>query len=138
MEKTYSVSKKELSPNWVTFDASGQVLGRLATQVASVLMGKAKSNFTTHINVGDKVIVINAEKIKVTGNKSEAKKYYRHSGYPGGFREETLGSLLERKPEDIIKNAVWGMLPTNKLRAVRFANLYVYKGDKHKHAGQVK
>jgi large subunit ribosomal protein L13 len=137
MKKTYSVSEKEVKQDWHVIDAKDVVLGRLATNVAVLLTGKNKTNYTTHINMGDKVIVINAEKVAVTGKKAQTKMYYRHSGYPGGFREENFESLIERKPEDVVRFAVSGMLPNNKLRAVRMANLYIYKGEEHPHKGQV-
>ncbi len=137
MNKTYSVSQKEVKQDWHLVDAKDIVLGKLATNVATKLIGKDKTNYTAHINVGDKVVVINAEKVALTGKKAQTKMYYRHSGYPGGFREENFESLIERKPEDVIKFAVSGMLPNNKLRAVRMANLYIYKGEEHPHRGQL-
>lgn len=137
MYRTYSVSKKNTKHEWHFLDATDAVLGRFATKIAKLLLGKDKENYSSHINVGDKVVVVNAEKIKVTGNKMNDKMYYHHSGYPGGFKEETLSKLIERKPDEIIRKAVWGMIPTNKLRKVRMANLYIYKGSEHKHNAQV-
>lgn len=137
MLRTHSVKKSEVKPEWHLIDAKDEVLGRLSTKVAKLLTGKDKPNFSMHINIGDKIVIINAEKIKVTGNKLADKMYYRHSGFPGGFREETLGDLLGRAPEEVIRNAVWGMLPNNKLRKHRMTNLYIYKGSEHKHSAQL-
>ncbi|OGC50445.1 50S ribosomal protein L13 [candidate division WWE3 bacterium RIFCSPHIGHO2_01_FULL_40_23] len=137
MKKTYAVRRKDIKEDWHLIDASDQVLGRVATRAATLLLGKDKPNFSANINVGGKVVVVNAEKVAVTGKKLISKKYYRHSGYPGGFKEETLQSLLERKPEEVIKKAVWGMLPVNKLRRKRILNLYVYKGLEHPHKAQL-
>ncbi len=137
MNKTHSVKKKDINPNWHLIDANGEVLGRLATKVSTLLIGKHKTNFSSHINVGDKVIIVNGEKIKVTGKKLSQKMYYRHSGYPKGLKEENLSGLLERKPTEVIRKAVWGMLPVNKLRNHRMLNLYVYKGNEHPHKGQI-
>ena len=136
--KTYSIKKSEVKEAWHVIDAKGEVLGRLATRVSRLLLGKDKPTFSSHINVGDKVVVINAGRIEVTGRKLVNKMYYRHSGYPGGLKEESLGSMMDKSPEDVLKIAVKGMLPVNKLRAVRLKNLYVYKGEEHPHKGQVK
>ncbi len=121
---------------WYIVDASGQTLGRLASSIAIILRGKHRAEFTPNLDLGDYVIVINAEKIRVTGNKLADKKYYRHSGYPGGIREETLSSLLNRRPERVVELAVKGMLPDTKLGDAMFRKLKVYAGSKHPHAAQ--
>lgn len=121
---------------WHIVDADGQVLGRLATRVATLLRGKHKPVFSTHLDAGDGVIVINAEKIRVTGRKAEQAKVYRHSGYPGGFRIDSLGTVLKEKPERVITNAVRGMLPQTRLGERMIRRLRVYKGTEHTHAAQ--
>jgi large subunit ribosomal protein L13 len=120
----------------VVIDANGAILGRLASNVASRLRGKNNPLFTPHVDTGESVIVINAEKISLTGRKLEQKKYYRHSGYTGGLKEITAKKLLEKKPEDIIRFAVKGMLPKNKLGTQLYKKLKVYTGDKHPHEAQ--
>lgn len=124
--------------NWFVVDANGAVLGRLATRVARILIGKDKPKFTPHLDCGDHVVVINAEKIRLTGNKIEEKMYYRHSGYPGGLKETHVRALLERRPEEVVREAVLGMLPKNRLRAHRAKKLRVYAGSEAlaRHAGQ--
>jgi len=124
--------------SWFVVDAGGQVLGRLATRVARILIGKDKANFSPHLDCGDHVIVINAEQIKLTGNKIDQKVYRRHSGYPGGLKTVPVRSLMERRPEEVVREAVLGMLPKNKLRARRARKLRVYAGSEalHRHAGQ--
>jgi large subunit ribosomal protein L13 len=117
-------------------DASGQTLGRLSTQIATVLRGKHKPDYTPHIDVGDFVIVVNAEKISVTGRKLEEKRYYRHSGYPGGLRSRTLAEMLERRPEEVIRLAVRGMLPRTRLGRAQLRKLKVYAGPEHPHEAQ--
>ena len=117
-------------------DADGKTLGRLATQIAEILRGKHKPTFTPHVDVGDFVIVVNAEKIAVTGKKLTDKLYYRHSGYPGGIRSRTLGEMLERRPEEVIRKAVKGMLPRNRLARQQLTKLKVYAGADHPHAAQ--
>ena len=117
-------------------DASAVVLGKLATKVAVYLRGKHKPLFTPHVDCGDYIVVVNAEKIKVSGRKLEQKKYYSHSGYPGGIKEETLKDLLERKPEEVIKKAVWGMIPKGKLGRALYKKLKVYRGPSHPHEAQ--
>lgn len=134
--KTYNVKKEEVEKNWRLIDATDQTLGRLATQIARILTGKNKPIYCTHIDVGDRVIVVNAEKIKVTGNKLQDKMYYRHSGYPGSLREISCGDLLEKHPERLIEYAVNGMLPKNKLRKARMKKLRIYKGASHPHEAQ--
>ena len=134
--KTYVATPADRERSWVLVDASGKTLGRLATQLADVLRGKRKPQYTPHIDVGDFVVVVNAEKIVVTGNKREQKRYYRHSGYPGGLRSRTLGDQLERRPEEVIRRAVRGMLPRNRLSRKQLTKLKVYAGPDHPHAAQ--
>ena len=134
--KTYSAKLSELDPQWYIVDAEGLVLGRLATQVAQILRGKHKPTFTPHLNCGDFVIVVNAAKIAVTGNRLDDKLYYRHSQYPGGMKTETLRHLLARKPEAAIERAVKGMLPHNRLGADILSRLKVYPGPAHPHQAQ--
>jgi large subunit ribosomal protein L13 len=123
---------------WFVVDANGAVLGRLATAVARKLIGKDKAEYTPFLDCGDHVVVINAERVKLTGNKIDQKVYRRHSGYPGGLKEESVKSLLQRRPEEVIREAVLGMLPKNKLRARRARKLRVYAGSEalNRHAGQ--
>lgn len=124
--------------NWFVVDANGQVLGRLATRIARLLIGKDKPTFTPHLDCGDHVIVVNAEKIRLTGNKIDQKVYRHHSGYPGGLKEISVRSLLQRRPDEVVREAVLGMLPKNKLRARRAKKLRVYVGSEAlaRHAGQ--
>ncbi|HWG58990.1 MAG TPA: 50S ribosomal protein L13 [Candidatus Acidoferrales bacterium] len=124
--------------DWFVVDANGQVLGRLATRVARILIGKDKPSFTPYLDCGDHVVVINAERIRLTGNKIDQKVYRHHSGYPGGLKEESVKSLLQRRPEEVIREAVLGMLPKNKLRARRAKKLRVYAGSEAlaRHSGQ--
>ncbi len=135
--KTYSLSAKDIEKDWVVVDAAGQILGRLATRVAGLLMGKHKVSYSPHLDMGDYVIVINATKIKVTGNKLEDKIYYRHTGYMGGLKEENLGTLLERRPERVVELAVRGMLPRNKLAKHLLRHLKVHAGPDHPHEAQI-
>jgi large subunit ribosomal protein L13 len=134
--KTYVATPTDRERSWVLVDASGQTLGRLATQIADVLRGKRKPQYTPHIDTGDFVVVINAEKIRVTGNKLADKRYYRHSGYPGGIKSRTLAEQLERRPEEVIRTAVKGMLPRNRLARRQITKLKVYAGPEHPHAAQ--
>jgi large subunit ribosomal protein L13 len=134
--KTYVATPAERERNWFVVDATGKTLGRLATQLADTLRGKRKPEYTPHCDVGDFVIVVNAEKISVTGNKREQKRYYRHSGYPGGLRTRTLAEMLERKPEDVIRLAVKGMLPRNRLARQQMRKLKIYAGPDHPHTAQ--
>src|SRR3989440_12064793 len=134
--KTYVATPADRERNWLLVDAEGQTLGRLATQIAATLRGKRKPEYTPHCDVGDFVIVVNAEKVSVTGNKRQAKRYYRHSGYPGGLRSRTLGEMLERRPEEVIRTAVKGMLPRNRLGRKQLTKLKVYAGPDHPHAAQ--
>ncbi len=134
--KTISANKNTVSKEWVVVDANGEVLGRLASRIARIIRGKHKTNFTPHVDCGDNVVVINAEKIRLTGNKLTEKVYVRHTGYPGGQRFQTPRELLEKYPERIIEKAVKGMLPKNRLGRKLFTNLYVYAGGEHPHAAQ--
>jgi large subunit ribosomal protein L13 len=134
--KTYVATPATRERNWLVVDASGQTLGRLATQIADVLRGKRKPEYTPHCDVGDFVIVVNAEKVAVTGKKLEEKRYYRHSGYPGALRSRTLAQMLERRPEEVVRRAVKGMLPRTRLGRAQLRKLKVYAGPDHPHAAQ--
>jgi large subunit ribosomal protein L13 len=134
--KTYQATPQDRERDWYVVDAEGKTLGRLATQIADVLRGKRKPTYTPHIDVGDFVIVVNAEKVAVTGNKREDKRFWRHSGYPGGIRYRTLGTMLERRPEEVIRRAVKGMLPRNRLARQQLRKLKVYAGPDHPHRAQ--
>ena len=134
--KTYSAKPREIEQSWYLVDADGETLGRLATEIADVLRGKRKPAYTPHVDTGDFVVVVNAEKIAVTGNKRADKKYYRHSGYPGGIKERSLNDMLERRPEEVIRHAVKGMLPRNRLARKQLTKLKVYAGPDHPHAAQ--
>jgi large subunit ribosomal protein L13 len=133
---TYSAKRSDNQENWLIVDAEGKVLGRLASEVAARLRGKHKPLYTPHVDVGDWVIVINAEKVKLTGRKMDKKIYYRHSGYMGGLTETNARELMEKRPEDIIRFAVKGMLPKNRLGRQIFKKLKVYVGDAHPHEAQ--
>ncbi len=134
--KTYVPKKDELEKKWWLIDAEGRVLGRLATEIAVLLRGKKNPKYVDFMDSGDFVVVINAEKVKVTGKKMEQKKYYSHSGYPGGLKERTLKELLAKKPEEVIKKAVWGMIPKNRLGRSIHKKLKVYRGTEHPHQAQ--
>lgn len=134
--KSYLAKKNEVERKWWIADANGQILGRLASQIASILRGKTKPEFTPNVDTGDFVIVINAEKVKLSGKKEFQKVYYRHSQIPGGFKSETVERLRKRFPEKIIENAVRGMLPHNTLGEKQFTKLKVYKGELHPHKVQ--
>ncbi len=134
--KTYSAKASEVQREWRVVDADGATLGRLATRIATLLRGKHRATFTPSLDMGDPVIVVNAAKIKVTGNKLKDKMYARHSGYPGGFRAENLEVLLARRPEEVIRRAVRGMLPQNRLGEKMIRKLHVYAGAEHPHAAQ--
>jgi large subunit ribosomal protein L13 len=134
--KTFVATPSTRERNWLLVDANGQTLGRLATQIADALRGKTKPEYTPHCDTGDFVVVVNAEKIAVTGNKRADKKYYRHSGYPGGIKERSLNDMLERRPEEVIRKAVKGMLPRNRLARKQLTKLKVYAGPDHPHAAQ--
>ena len=134
--KTYQANAQDRERDWYLVDAEGKTLGRLATQIANVLRGKRKPTYTPHVDVGDFVIVINAEKVSVTGNKLQDKRYHRHTGYPGGIRSQSLGDLLERRPEEVIRRAVKGMIPRNRLGRQQLRKLKVYAGTEHPHQAQ--
>lgn len=136
MLKTYSAKPTEVTRDWYIVDAAGQTLGRLATILATKLTGKDKPMYTSHIDCGDFVVVINADKLVVTGNKLLDKKYYRHTGYPGGIKEISLEAQMAKDSTKVIENAVAGMLPKNKLRDERLKRLKVYATDQHPHAPQ--
>jgi len=133
---TSMLRKEDVDQQWYEVDAEGRILGRLATEIAMTLMGKKKPNYTPHVDNGDYVVVYNAEKITVTGNKMKEKKYYRHSGFPGGLKQRTLTEMLEKKPEEVIMTAVRKMLPKNKLASQMLKKLRVYVGPNHPHIAQ--
>ena len=134
--KTYTPKQDDIQREWFVIDAKDQTLGRLATQVAVLLRGKHKPIYAPHLDVGDFVIIINADKIRVTGDKLDQKVYYRHSGYPGGIKSRTLREQLNRYPDRVIRTAVRGMLPKNSLGRAMIKKLKVYAGDKHPHQAQ--
>lgn len=134
--KTFSAKPADVTRKWYVVDASTAPLGRLATEVATLLTGKGKPTFTPHVDTGDHVIVINADNLVVTGNKLADKKYYRHSGFPGGLKTRTLTEQMEKNVAEVIEHAIRGMIPTNKLRPGRLARLKVYGGSEHNHAAQ--
>ncbi len=136
--KTYSTKASDIKREWHVIDASNEVLGRLATQIASLLMGKHKPIICRNLDTGDFVVVINAEKVRVTGNKAKQKLYYRHSGYPGGLKSTTFERMMQTHPTRAIEHAVKGMLPHNRLGATMIKKLKVYAGDIHPHLGQTK
>ncbi len=134
--KTVSANKATVNKEWVLVDAEGEILGRLATKVAKLLRGKYKPNFTPHVDCGDNVIIINAEKIRLTGNKWDQKEYVRHTGYPGGQRFTSARLMMQKKPYAMVEKAIKGMLPKNRLGSELFRNLHVYVGNKHPHEAQ--
>jgi len=134
--KTWNAKPGEIERRWLLVDAEGQTLGRLATRIADSLRGKDKPTFTPHIDTGDFVVVVNAEKVAVTGKKLDEKLYHRHSGYPGGLRSRTLREQLERRPEEVIRKAVKGMLPRNRLSRAQLRKLKIYAGPEHPHTAQ--
>ena len=134
--KTYTATPATREREWFVVDADGKTLGRLATRIAEVLRGKHKPEYTPHIDTGDFIVVVNAEKITVTGDKLQQKMYRRHSGYPGGLKERTLAEMLERRPEEVVRKAVKGMLPRNRLARAQLRKLKVYAGPDHPHAAQ--
>jgi large subunit ribosomal protein L13 len=134
--KTYNAKPGEVARDWYLVDADGQTLGRLATRIADTLRGKRKPQYTPHVDTGDFVVVVNAEKIAVTGNKLDQKRYYRHSGYPGGLRSRTLRDQLDRRPTEVLRVAVRGMLPKNRLARRQLTKLKIYAGPEHPHAAQ--
>ena len=134
--KSFMQKKENVERKWYVVDAEGQTLGRLATKVATVLRGKHKVTYTPHVDCGDYVIVINAEKVKLTGNKLEDKMYYNHSGFPGGLRERNAKTMIEKYPVEMVERAVKGMLPHNRLGRATAKKLFVYAGAEHKHSAQ--
>ena len=134
--KTYSANMNDRDRRWYVVDAEGKTLGRLSTQIADVLRGKRKPTYTPHVDTGDFVVVINAEKVSVTGKKRSEKLYHRHSGYPGGLTTRTFEEMIERKPEEVIRLAVKGMLPRNRLSRRQITKLKIYAGPEHPHAAQ--
>lgn len=134
--KTISANKETVQKEWIVVDAQGEVLGRLASQIARLIRGKHKTDFTPHVDCGDNVIVINAEKVRLTGSKMTDKVYIRHTGYPGGQRFASPRIWLEKYPERVLEHAIKGMLPKNKLGRKMFTNLYVYAGEQHPHEAQ--
>ena len=134
--KTWNAKPGEVQRRWYLVDAEGQTLGRLATRIADTLRGKDKPQYTPHVDTGDFVIVVNAEKIHVTGKKLDDKIYYRHSGYPGGLRERTLREQLDRRPTEVLRLAVKGMLPRNRLSRAQLTKLKIYAGPEHPHEAQ--
>jgi large subunit ribosomal protein L13 len=134
--RTYSAKPGEIQRRWYLVDAEGKTLGRLATQIADTLRGKQKPQFTPHVDTGDFIVVINAEKIAVTGKKLDDKMYYRHSGYPGGLRSRTLREQLDRQPAEVLRKAVKGMLPRNRLGRAQLIKLKIYAGTEHPHEAQ--
>jgi large subunit ribosomal protein L13 len=134
--RTYQATSQDRERVWYVVDAENKTLGRLASQIADVLRGKRKPTYTPHVDVGDFVIVVNAGKVTVTGDKREKKRYWRHSGYPGGIRFQTLGTLLEKRPEEVIRRAVKGMLPRNRLARQQLRKLKIYAGPDHPHQAQ--
>jgi len=134
--KTFSPKPEDITREWFVVDAEDQILGRLATQIAHRLRGKHKPEFAPHVDNGDFIVVVNCEKIKVTGNKMADKMYYRHTGYPGGLKEANLETMLEKKPEDVLRKAVQGMLPKNRLGRAIMKKLKICAGTEHPHAAQ--
>jgi large subunit ribosomal protein L13 len=134
--KTYSAKPGEIARDWYVVDAEGKTLGRLATQIADALRGKGKPQYTHHVDTGDFVVVVNAEKIAVTGKKLDEKMYYRHSGYPGGLKERPLREQLQRQPTEVLRKAVKGMLPRNRLGRQQLTKLKIYAGPEHPHDAQ--
>ncbi len=134
--KTFVANAENRQRDWYVVDAEGQTLGRLATQIADALRGKRKPTYTPHVDTGDFVVVVNAEKIHVTGDKLAQKTYWRHSGYPGGIKSRSLAEMLDRRPEEVIRKAVKGMLPRNRLARQQLTKLKVYAGPEHPHAAQ--
>jgi large subunit ribosomal protein L13 len=135
-QTTYSAKPGEIERRWYVIDAEGETLGRLSTRIANTLRGKLKPTYTPHVDTGDFVVVVNCERIRVTGKKMQDKIYYRHSGYHGGLRERTLAQMLDARPEEVIRHAVRGMLPRNKLGRAQLRKLKVYAGAQHPHEAQ--
>jgi len=138
MKSSTATKVKDIERDWYLVDLKDKVLGRISTDIAKMLMGKSKSYYVRNLDCGDYVVVVNAREVKVTGNKEDQKKYYRHSGYPGGFREETFKKLMSRRPEEIIKHAVRGMLPQNKLRDRLLKRLKIFADGQHSYEDKFK
>jgi large subunit ribosomal protein L13 len=136
MMKSYMARPLEVERRWYVVDAEGQTLGRLATEIATILRGKSKPQYTPHVDTGDFVVVVNAEKVVVTGRKAEQKVYRRHSGYPGGLKETSYERMMERRPTEILRRAVKGMMPKNRLARQQLRKLKIYAGPEHPHAAQ--
>ena len=134
--KSYMARPLEVERKWYVIDAEGKTLGRLASEIAKILRGKNKPHYTPHVDVGDFVVVVNAEKVVVTGKKAEQKVYRRHSGYPGGMKETGYERMMERRPEEILRRAVYGMMPKTRLAREQFRKLKIYAGPEHPHAAQ--
>jgi large subunit ribosomal protein L13 len=134
--RTISAKKETVRHEWLLVDAEGQTLGRMASGIANRLRGKHKAEFTPHVDTGDYVVVINANKVHVTGNKVRDKMYYRHSGYPGGLKEASFGQMMEKSPEEVVRLAVRGMMPKNRLARAMLAKLKIYSGGEHPHTAQ--
>ena len=134
--KTWNAKPHEVERRWYVVDAEGETLGRLATRIADTLRGKSKPGYTPHVDTGDFVVVVNADKVSVTGKKLQQKQYYRHSGYPGGLRSRTLAEELERRPTEVLRKAVRGMLPRNRLARTQISKLKIYAGPTHPHVAQ--
>lgn len=137
MDKTYTLKASEVERNWVVIDAEGQILGRVATKIAAIIRGKDKPTFTPGMDTGDFVIVVNIDKLIVTGNRMDDKMYYRYSGYPGGLKSRTLRQVMDTNPERALRQAVWGMLPKNRLGRKLIKKLKMYRGSEHPHAAQM-
>lgn len=138
MNKTYQPKQKEVKRNWHLMDAKGKILGRFSSEISKLLTGKHKVAYSDHMDMGDYVVVINAKDIELTGRKMDQKVYYKHSGYPGGFKEIKVKKLLKEQPEKVIEKAVHGMLPTNRLRQKRMRRLKVFEGEKHPYEDKLK
>ena len=136
-QKTFSTKPSEVKRKWHLVDAEGQILGRLASKVAQLLLGKHKPDYVPHLDGGDFVVVVNAKKVQMTGSKAGNKKYYRHSGYPGGLKAETFAELISRRPTQAARKAVWGMMPKNRLSRQMMKKLRVYPDDKHPHGDKI-
>lgn len=134
--KTVSIRKEDVKHSWYVVDAAGKTLGRISTEIAKRLRGKHKPEYTPHVDTGDYIVVVNAEKVRVTGNKTTDKTYYHHTGYPGGIKSITFDKLIEQAPERVIEMAVKGMMPKNKLSRTMFSKLKVYAGSEHPHGAQ--
>lgn len=136
MTKTFSAKSESVKRGWYVIDAKDKILGRLSTEIARRLKGKHKPEYTPHVDTGDYIIVLNAEQIRVTGNKANDKLYYRHSGYPGGLKQETFAKKIVRQPRQVLEHAIKGMLPKNTLGRAMFRKLNIYAGNSHPHAAQ--